>query len=520
MLKHLEPTRELDVLSEVSRMLTQFDMQRVLGKVVRLLASTVGATRAHLELDVHYELDWRQIFQTDRLDADTVFSAHVGILGSGLFGWVAQGRQAVLIKDIQNDPAMEPFKAQLRGAGSAIAVPLLANRELMGVLLLQHPELAHFSDSDMRLVNIAMNQTSVAVYSARLEAHVRSGKHQLDSVLHAVNSLMLLVDKAGLILMMNAATAKYLGLADPMEALGKSLRELAADDGAFTEVLALIQNPTSDLHWLLTARSESRKRSFEVMVSVWENPLQAQSGYVLMFHDVTTLHELDRFRTDMLRMASHDLRSPLALIAGYCDLATMELKNQTLAVPAMDYINSIRRTTERMDELLGDLLRLDRFQSAQSDLLESVSLQDFLQALMDHTLLAAQPGQHTITTNFYNLPAMLNGDPAMLREAMDNLVSNAIKYTPPGGKIQIDAYSANNCFYFAVNDNGIGISQEYQPKLFKSFFRVRQPGTERIPGTGLGLSLVKAVAERHGGDVWVESESGIGSQFGFWIPLR
>jgi signal transduction histidine kinase len=285
-------------------------------------------------------------------------------------------------------------------------------------------------------------------------------------------------------------------------------------------VLALIESPSQETHWLFTARSESRKRSFDVMVSTWENPLQAQSGYVLMFHDVTTLHELDRFRTDMLRMASHDLRSPLALIAGYCDLATMDLKNQAAAAPALEYINSIRRTTDRMDELLGDLLRLDRFQSAQADLLESIPLQDFLQALMDHTLLAAQPGKHTITTNFYNLPAMLTADPAMLREAMDNLVSNAIKYTPPGGKIQIDAYSANNCFYFAVNDTGIGISQEYQPKLFKSFFRVRQPGTERIPGSGLGLSLVKTVAERHGGDVWVESESGIGSQFGFWIPLR
>jgi PAS domain S-box-containing protein len=520
MLKHLEPTRELDVLSEVSRMLTQFDMQRVIGKVIRLLATTVGATRAHLELDVHYELDWRQIFQTDRLDADTVFSAHVGILGSGLFGWVAQGRQAMLIRDIQNDPAMEPYKAQLRGAGSAIAVPLLANRELMGVLLLQHPEADHFSDSDMRLVNIAMNQTSVAVYSARLEAHVRTGKHQLESVLHAVNSLMLVVDKVGRILMMNAAAARYLGLGDALESLGKPLADLARDDGAFSEVLALIESPSQETHWLFTARSESRKRSFDVMVSTWENPLQAQSGYVLMFHDVTTLHELDRFRTDMLRMASHDLRSPLALIAGYCDLATMDLKNQSAAAPALEYINSIRRTTDRMDELLGDLLRLDRFQSDQADLQESIPLQDFLQALMDHTLLAAQPGKHTITTNFYNLPAMLTADPAMLREAMDNLVSNAIKYTPPGGKIQIDAYSANNCFYFAVNDTGIGISQEYQPKLFKSFFRVRQPGTERIPGSGLGLSLVKTVAERHGGDVWVESESGIGSQFGFWIPLR
>jgi signal transduction histidine kinase len=111
-------------------------------------------------------------------------------------------------------------------------------------------------------------------------------------------------------------------------------------------------------------------------------------------------------------------------------------------------------------------------------------------------------------------------DPVLIRQAMENLIGNAIKYTHEGGKVTVYADIDDGRFNFSVADSGIGISEEYLPYVFESFYRVPDTDFEAITGKGLGLSLVKNVIERHSGKVWVESRRGKGSTFGFWIPAR
>jgi two-component system sensor histidine kinase VicK len=106
-----------------------------------------------------------------------------------------------------------------------------------------------------------------------------------------------------------------------------------------------------------------------------------------------------------------------------------------------------------------------------------------------------------------------------LRQAFVNLINNAIKYTPENGMIHVRLMQDGARVRFEVQDNGFGISKEKQGKLYQRFYRAREPQTEHITGTGLGLSLVKTVVERHGGEVWVKSELGVGSTFGFWLPI-
>src|SRR5687767_14548457 len=108
------------------------------------------------------------------------------------------------------------------------------------------------------------------------------------------------------------------------------------------------------------------------------------------------------------------------------------------------------------------------------------------------------------------------GNEVQLQQALTNLVGNSIKYTPPNGKVDVKIQAENGEFRFEVSDNGYGIPEDRQAKLFERFYRARTPGTEDIPGTGLGLSLVKTVIERHGGKVWFKSEEGKGSTFGCW----
>lgn len=516
MLKHLKSTSQMELLAEVSQLLTQFDMNRVLGRVIRLVANAVGANRAHLALHPHYELDWRQIFQTDRLDPDTVYTVSVGGLDDGLAGWVGQQRKGTVVEDTRTDERRDLFARDLRDAGSALAVPLICNQDLMAVLTLLHPEAGHFGAEHLRLVTIAMNQAAVAVHNARLENHVRSGQHQFESVLHAVESIMLVLDAQGHVLVMNAAAARYLGVI-PDECLRLPLESLTQGDTAFAEILATIAQPLEQEYtWSFRAHSDQHGRDFDVLLAVWENPLQGQSGYVVIMHDVTTLLELDRFKNDMLRMASHDLRSPLALVTGYCDLIEMDAESPQ---NVRAYVNSIRLMTDRMDMLLKDLLSVDRINSSPRDLQQPVSPAALLAQVIEHSLPDANRKQQQLVTDFLDLPETIVADAVLLREAMENLVSNAIKYTPERGQIIVRAYSQGTSFYFVVEDNGIGIPEEHLSRLFTTFYRAKQPGTEHIDGTGIGLSLVKTVVERHQGKVWVESQVGVGSQFGFWIPL-
>ena len=519
MLRRLDPSSDLELIAEVSQLVTQFDMQRVLGKVIRLVANAVGATRAHLFLHPTYELDWRNIFQTDRLDPDTIFSASVGGLDSGLPGLAAQERKGLLVRDVMMDDRRYAFGKELRDDQSALAVPLICNQDMMAVLMLLHPKPEHFTDKHLQIVQITMNQASVAVHNARLENHVRSGRHQFQAVLHAVNNPMLVLDRNGNVQMMNDAANRFFDNAQMPLKSGSYLPEVVGDDSAFARILSIIADPPhNESHWLFKAHSEHLNLHFDVLMSEWENPMQGESGFVVMMHDVTNLIELDRFKNDMLRMASHDLRSPLALITGYCDVIEMDLPPDIPNIHT--YLDAVRRTTTRMDNLLTDLLRIERIQSSPMELYEPIVVPNLLATVIEHTEPgAAQKGQ-TLTTDFHDLPEYLLADTIMIREAMENFVSNAIKYTPDGGHITVRAFSRGTALYFIVEDNGIGIGPEHLPKLFTSFYRAKQAGTEHIDGTGVGLSLVKTVIERHQGKVWVESEVGVGSQFGFWLPLN
>ncbi len=518
MLRRLDPSSELELLAEVSQLVTQFDMQRVLGRVIRLVANNVGATRAHLFLHPSYELDWRNIFQTDRLDPDTIFSASVGGIDSGLPGLAAQERKGLLVRDTMMDDRRYAFGDEMRNGQSALAVPLICNQDMMAVVLLLHPKPEHFTDNHLRLVQIAMNQASVAVHNARLENHVRSGRQQFQAVLHAVNNPMLVLDRQGNIQMMNDAANRFFGDTDIRQQIGRNLYDIAQGDTAFTKILNIIADPPAGKdHWLFKAHSEQRNLHFDVLMSEWENPMQGESGYVVMMHDVTTLIELDRFKNDMLRMASHDLRSPLALITGYCDVIEMDLPPD---IPNLhQYLDAVRRTTTRMDNLLTDLLRIERIQSSPLELYQPILVESLLGTIIEHTLPGATQKNQQLLTDFHDLPERIVVDPVMIREAMENLVSNAVKYTPDNGQILVRAFRRETAFYFVVEDNGLGIGPEHLPKLFTSFYRAKQAGTEHIDGTGVGLSLVKTVVERHQGKVWVESEVGVGSQFGFWLPL-
>ncbi|MDZ4766597.1 MAG: ATP-binding protein [Chloroflexota bacterium] len=232
----------------------------------------------------------------------------------------------------------------------------------------------------------------------------------------------------------------------------------------------------------------------------------------------TQLQELEQLKSDMIRIASHDLRSPLGIIGGYLSIIHEDLEPQ-LTSAHEQYFEAMMQGLDRIDRLTTDFLSLERIQTAKQLPREAVDIDMLVnKAVYDARSLALHK-QLTFDVELLGAPLLVTGEESDLYEAIVNLVGNAIKYTPQMGRVFVRLTVADNQACFTVEDTGIGIPNEYQSRLFQSFFRVKTLETRDIPGTGLGLHLVKKIVDRHHGNVIFHSVHGQGSMFGFSLPL-
>ncbi len=230
---------------------------------------------------------------------------------------------------------------------------------------------------------------------------------------------------------------------------------------------------------------------------------------------VLELQQLEQEKTNLIRIAAHDLRNPVTTVLGYLDLLLidqerMEPEHQTWIITMFDL-------TQRIDKIITDVLAVERVQQGQKQ--EIFDLIEMAAIVIDAHQTDIREKGLVLTTHFPILPINLEGDSVQMREAMVNLINNAIKYTPSGGSIDISLETTGEHALFRVTDTGYGIQENLQKDLFQPFYRAVSEETSSIDGTGLGLHLVKNIIERHGGEMQFESVYGEGSMFGFALPL-
>jgi len=269
--------------------------------------------------------------------------------------------------------------------------------------------------------------------------------------------------------------------------------------------------PGKDYRWLRSSESifsyDEAGQPIEVIgvaQDITEYKMAEQERETLLVR----ITELEQLKSDMIRVAAHDLRAPLTLMVGYAGL----LKEENLTATARDYLSEISKSAARMESMIRDILSLDRIEAHAAGQHESVHLNDLVQIAFDRLYRYADQKAQTYTLLLPGQPIVIQGDVVQLQEAFENLIANAIKYTPDSGTVQVRLMDNG---VFDVEDTGYGIPEDQQKGLFSPFFRVQSDETRAIEGTGLGLHLVKRIVERHGGMMHFHSQYGKGSLFGF-----
>ncbi|NWG16411.1 MAG: PAS domain-containing sensor histidine kinase [Chloroflexi bacterium] len=229
--------------------------------------------------------------------------------------------------------------------------------------------------------------------------------------------------------------------------------------------------------------------------------------------------ELEQLKSEIIRVAAHDLRNPLGVVAGYTQMLGWELEEQ-LSDRHRDHLSMIRQAVERIDKITRDILTLERIEGmVRGVLTETIDLREMVASVFEEYRPQAAEKNLDYRMEAPASSLVIQGDAIFLRESIVNLFSNAIKYTPTGGCVRASLSVSGNQAVFEVKDTGYGIPQEHHANLFQPFYRAVTKETKAIRGTGLGLHLVKRIVERHNGRMRFNSVYGQGSTFGFELPL-
>lgn len=512
---------QVEMLVQIARLLATLDLDEVLWQTIDLTTKTVGAARGTFFLWDEQGEGLQRFISAQHYDPEMQEAVSRRVLEHGLAGWVMLHRQSALIEDTLSDPRWVVLDAEkeLMRVRSVLCVPFFVEGALRGVMTLEHPQPNYFTQAHLHLVEAAAHQAAASLRNAQLFDRVQGQQRQLQAVLDSVSESLLVLDTLLCVRLANPAALSLIGAELP-EVLGFNLASLAERlDNPFLAQLAeklqtALQADSSNRFELSDGRT---KRDFVANVARIHAKRAAESGYVIALSDVTSLKDLNRLKTHMLQMASHDLKNPIGVLRNYLDVIRSDAESGVLPDPL--FLENMYKVLARMEALVVNFLDIQRVEAAQPLQRESVDPYALIDAALEDMQPALRARQQRLIYNPSPDLRPFKGDFERLREAINNLLDNASKYTPEGGSITVSASSEEERFTFSVKDDGYGIPADQQAAIFQPYFRAKLAATQHIEGSGVGLSLVKEVIERHGGQVWFTSKEGTGSTFGFWLPI-
>ncbi|MBW1744189.1 MAG: PAS domain S-box protein [Deltaproteobacteria bacterium] len=362
----------------------------------------------------------------------------------------------------------------------------------------------------------------VDILKRQEKAVLRREEHDARSLLAILNSItdaLVVTDWQTNVVLFNNKAGRLFGLTEE-NVIGHPISDCMKSDELLSFFMRAIKSDNS-LATLMEGEEPVIKAG-EKTVRVHVDPVKNQAGAVIgavcLFHDVTKVDAMDKLRSDFLSMVSHELKAPLSSLLMQISVVLDGLAGE-LSAKQTDILGKAKEKTKGMITLVNDILDYRRLQEGKSiQKIESLNLAEILQRTAELMRLSAEEKGVSITCEIgKDLPAF-SGDRGGMEAAFVNLISNAIKYTPRGGKVNVSLNKEGKGIRLMVVDSGIGISEDDIERIFEKFYRIKTEQTRSIAGSGLGLSIVKGIVDAHGGKIHVESEEGNGTTFIVALP--
>lgn len=359
----------------------------------------------------------------------------------------------------------------------------------------------------------AINQ--LARDSAMRVSEITAERNRLAAIFAGMVEGVIGVDQDQKIIHINDAASLLLGI-NPKICLNKSMWE----EIRIQQITNALDEAIKTQEVIKTQMRLSRE-SDELVVDIYVASLSTDSGEsigaVIVLHDITELEKLERVRTDFVANASHELKTPITAIRGLSEtiLGDEDIDMKTLR----RFVDRIHSQSMRLSYLIGDLMTISRLESAGNEVeFTLINMSELVRNAAQAAESAFEEKKQKLSFELETEEIQVNGDGENLRQLVDNLIDNAIKYTPEEGEINLTLKQQDEQVIFSVEDSGIGISSQYQQRVFERFYRVDKARSLSLGGTGLGLSIVKNIAEQHGGSVGLQSQPGSGSKFIVSLP--
>jgi PAS domain S-box-containing protein len=428
------------------------------------------------------------------------------------------------IPDLQMRLGMVAAAAGL-ALSQVVALPLSIEEKLIGAIYIFRIGGGAFSAGDRTLLAAFADQAAIAVRNAELYQQVSEERRSLSAIIDNSAEGVLILDTAGHVQVFNRALSRITGL-DAEGALGRAAAEvlvLRDRQGKPVPLPEPAPRRTSAIETRAYGEGNVVRRGGPpVTVGVTATPLYDEEGNlartILNVVDITRFRQAEELKSTFVSVVSHELKTPVALIKGYAETLRREDADWDGAT-MRESLGVIAEEADHLTHLIDSLLEASRIQAGGLKLEPTdVNLPRLAEKVVD--AFRTQTSIHRFELDFGpDFPAVW-GDPERLREVLSNLVSNAVKYSPSGGTVWVGGRADLKGITVYVADQGIGIPPEEVDRIFERFHRVDSGLHRRTEGTGLGLYLVKAIVEAHGGRVWVESAPGRGSIFMFALPRR
>jgi two-component system, OmpR family, phosphate regulon sensor histidine kinase PhoR len=457
-------------------------------------------------------VDVAVIFLVEGAEAAPVLRASAGS------GEHVEATLELVRRDVLSERVSEERRAvELGGDGretirSLIGVPMVVEGRIIGLLVAGALAPRDFSAVDRNLLGLAADRAAIAIENARLyrEAEERGRAAQ---VLGYVADGVFLVDADGVLQLWNPAAEAITGVSAEA-VLGRPIAEAIPGWAALARAVRIASVPAASTGPAATIPVEIEGRELWLSIA----GVGFAEGTVYAFRDLTEERQLEQLKSDFIATVSHELRTPIAAVHGAAKtleredvVFTDDVRRRILAV--------ISEQSERLVNLVSDILLTSQVESGQLVLAsEQVDVSDLARGVVEAAQMHAPEG---LSVELAAPPSLgpVATDPDKLRQVLANLVSNAVKYSFARGRVDLSLELRAKHVRIAVRDQGVGIPQSEQQRIFEKFYRLYPNMTRGVGGTGLGLYICRELVRRMGGSIWVESTEGVGSTFFVELPL-